>query len=112
MAFDVPVSSLRAATDAKTGKGRVQFSVVALVRNSEGEVVGKISRDLTREVSTEVAKTEDDHIVYAEALELPPGHYSVDAAVTRMLAATPPVATPTPRTAPALTAAERSEVSQ
>ncbi len=83
MAFDVPISSLRVATDPNTGKGRVQFSAVALIRNGGGEVVGKISRDLTREVSNGApAKAEDDHVVYAEALELPPGHYSVDAAVT------------------------------
>ncbi len=83
MAFDVPTSSLRPATDPRTGNGRVQFSVVALVRNSDGEVVGKISRDLTHEVSkADAAKSDENHVVYAEALELPPGRYTVDAAVT------------------------------
>lgn len=83
MAFDVPISSLHVVTDPKTGKGRVQFSVLALIRNPEGEVVGKVSRDLEREVS----KTESaDYIVYTEPLELPGGHYSVDTAVTDELA--------------------------
>ena len=83
MAFDVPISSLQVVTNAKTGKGQIRVSLVALIHKLDGEVVGKVSRDLVREVSTEeLSHLGDDHIVYAEPIELPGGHYLIDAAVT------------------------------
>lgn len=87
MAFDLPISSLQVVTDPKTGKGRIRVSVLALIHNQTGEVVGKVSRNLEREVSTkELSFLGDDHILYAEPVELPGGHYSIDTAVTDELA--------------------------
>jgi VWFA-related protein len=87
MAFDVPVSSLQVVTNPKTGKGRIQVSLVALIHKSDGEVLGKVSRDLMREVSkADLARLGDDHILYAEPLELSGGHYLIDTAVTDELA--------------------------
>ncbi len=87
MAFDLPVSSLRVVTNPKTGKGRIRVSVVAMIHKSDGEVVGKVSRDLVREVSqAELPLLGDDHILYAEPIALPGGHYLVDTAVTDELA--------------------------
>ena len=87
MAFDVPVSSLHVVTNPKTGKGRIRVSLVALIHKSDGEVVGKVSHDLLREVSKEdLPRVGDDHILYTEPLELPGGHYLVDMAVTDELA--------------------------
>lgn len=87
MAFDIPVSSLRVVTDPKTGKGRIRVSVVAMIHRNDGEVVGKVSRDLVREISeTELPHLGNNHIVYAEPIELPGGHYLIDAAVTDELA--------------------------
>jgi len=83
MAFEVPVSSLQVVTDPKTGNGRIRVSVVALIHNSDGEVVGKVSRDLVREVSAEqLSHLGNDYILYAEPVELPGGHYLIDTAVT------------------------------
>jgi VWFA-related protein len=87
MAFDVPVSSLQVVTDPKTGKGRIRVSVVALIHKNDGEVVGKVSRDLVREVSeAELPHLANDYILYAEPVELPGGHYLIDTAVTDELA--------------------------
>jgi VWFA-related protein len=87
VAFDVPVSSLRAITNPKTGKERIRVSLVALIHKSDGEVVGKVSRDLVREVSkADLPLLGDDHILYAEPVELPGGHYVIDMAVTDELA--------------------------
>jgi len=87
MAFDVPVSSLRVVTDAKTGDGHVRFSVVALIHKQNGEVVGKVSRDLVRQIShADLARVESERILYAEPIELPAGHYEIDTAVTDNLA--------------------------
>jgi len=87
IAFDIPVSSMQVVTNPKTGKGRIRMSLVALIHKSNGEVVGKVSRELVREVSkAELPLLGDDHILYAEPMELPGGHYSIDAAVSDELA--------------------------
>ncbi len=58
-----------------------------MIHNSDGEVVGKVSRDLVREVSNaDLPLAGDDHILYAEPIELPGGHYIIDTAVTDELA--------------------------
>lgn len=87
VAFEVPVAGLKAVTNSKTGKTRVQASLVALIHNSNGDIVGKVSRDLSRDVSsTDPARAGNDRILYAESVELPKGHYVVDTAVTDELA--------------------------
>ncbi|HEY4903169.1 MAG TPA: VWA domain-containing protein [Candidatus Sulfotelmatobacter sp.] len=87
VAFEVPVAGLKAVTNPKSGKTRVQASLVALIHNSSGDIVGKVSRDLSREVSsTDPARAGNDRILYAESVELPKGHYVVDTAVTDELA--------------------------
>ena len=83
MAFDIPISSLKIFTNHKMGKSWVRASVLALIHKNDGEVVGKVSRDLVREVSkTDLQHLADKHILYAEPLELPGGHYLVDTAVS------------------------------
>jgi hypothetical protein len=80
--FDIPVSSLRLFTNPKGDTVQTRFSVVALIHNSDGQVIGKVSRDLVREAAKSQLRMADDHILYAEPLELPGGHYLVDTAVT------------------------------
>src|SRR5450631_38493 len=85
--FDIPVSSLQVVMNPKTGKGRIRVSLVALIHKSDGEVVGKVSHDLVREVSkADLPLLGDDRILYAEPVELPGGHYLIDMAVTDELA--------------------------
>jgi hypothetical protein len=84
IAFEVPIAGFKPASNPKTGTVRIKASLVALVRNSGGEIVGKVSRELVRDVSTAQtsAAWAQDRIVYAEPIELPGGHYEIDAAVT------------------------------
>ena len=83
VAFEVPVSAFAAVTNPKTGKTRIQASLVALIHNPQGEIVGKVSRELQRDVTNaELASLQKDRILYAEPVELPAGHYVVDTAVT------------------------------
>jgi VWFA-related protein len=87
IAFEVPVSGLRVVSDPKKGTAQFRVSLVALVHRSDGEIVGKLSRVLSREVAnTDLAQLSNDRILYAEPMELPAGHYVVDAAVTDELA--------------------------
>ncbi len=87
VAFDIPISSLRVVMDGKSGRGKIRVSVVALIHNAEGRVIGKVSRELVREVSqSELPHLGSKEILYAEPIELPGGHYQIDAAVTDELA--------------------------
>ncbi|HEY0795299.1 MAG TPA: VWA domain-containing protein [Acidisarcina sp.] len=87
MAFEVPISGLRIISNPKTGKSSIRAAVVALIHNDKGQIVGKVSRDLTREVPTaDASQLVKDRILYAEPVDLPRGQYVVDAAVTDELA--------------------------
>jgi VWFA-related protein len=81
--FEIPLSALKTLANAKTGKSHAQAALVALIHDGSGAVVGKVSRELAREAPTsEWAQMGNDRILYAEPIELRPGHYVVDAAVT------------------------------
>jgi VWFA-related protein len=83
VAFEIPLSGLRVVSNPKTGRAHIQTSLVALIHNSSGEIVGKVSRDLARDIpNSDLAQLGNDRILYAEPVELPKGHYIVDAAVT------------------------------
>jgi len=82
MTFDVPLSALKFSPDPKTAKARMHASLVALIHDSNGEIVDKISRDLVREAPTQdVGKVQHESVLYSEPLVLSPGHYTVDTAV-------------------------------
>lgn len=82
VAFEVPVSGLRAEANSKTGKARVKASLVALIHDSGGQIVGKVSREVFREYPANESQPSKDRILYAEPLNLPGGHYIIDTAVT------------------------------
>jgi len=83
VAFEIPLSGLRVVSNPKTGRARVQTSLVALIHDANGEIVGKVSRNLSRDLSTaDLGQLGNDRILYAETVELPKGHYVVDTAVT------------------------------
>src|SRR5580692_936136 len=83
VAFEIPLSGLRVVSNPKTGRAHIQTSLVALIHNSSGEIVGKVSRDLARDIpNAELGQLGNERILYAEPVELPKGHYIVDAAVT------------------------------
>jgi VWFA-related protein len=83
MAFDIPITGLRVVMNHKTGRSQIRASLVALIHKADGEVVGKISRNLVREVNkAELQHLANQHILYAEPMALAGGHYLVDTAVT------------------------------
>ena len=80
LTFEVPISSFKVVPES-AGKGRIQASLVALIHNEHGEVVSKVSREVTREVVTNQVASHD-RILYAEPVRLPAGNYEVVTAVT------------------------------
>lgn len=83
MTFEVPLSGMKAMVDKKTGDLLFRAALVAFIHDSSGEIVKKVSRELVRTVpSADVAQSKGDRILYAEPVDLAPGHYAVDTAVT------------------------------
>lgn len=83
LTFEVPLSGIKAATDKKTGELHVRAALVAFIHDSTGHIVKKVSRELVRKVSSaDAAQLQTDRILYAEPVELQPGHYVIDTAVT------------------------------
>ena len=81
--FEVPLSVLHFDSNPKTRKTQAKVSLLALFHDSEGEVVAKVGRELTRELqSSQAAQVPKESIFYAEPVDLLPGHYTVDTAVT------------------------------
>lgn len=88
-AFDIPIAGLHVLYDPKTGNGKIRLSVMALIHKSDGTVVGKVSRELARDIpKSEMGKLAGQDILYIEPVELAGGHYLVETAVTDELAKT------------------------
>ena len=81
--FEIPLSGIKAIADKKTGELQVRAALVAFIHDSTGEIVKKVSRELVRKVSgADAAQLQSDRILYAEPVELQPGHYAIDTVVT------------------------------
>ena len=81
--FEIPLAGIKPMTDKKTGEIRVRAALVAFIHDSTGEIVKKVSRELVRRVAAaDAAQLQNDRILYAEPVDLLPGHYVIDTAVT------------------------------
>src|SRR5262245_3046431 len=78
---EVPIASLQMATDAARKTYKVHFSLLALVKSTEGEVVERFSEDYPFEGPW--AKAEGlklGNVVFKRRLVLAPGRYTVEVA--------------------------------
>lgn len=83
MTFEIPFTDLKPVTDQKTGVEHFQAAIVAFVHDASGNVIRKVSREVARDIpQTSTAQMGGDRILYAEPVDLPSGHYLIDAAVT------------------------------
>jgi VWFA-related protein len=83
LTFEIPLSGIKAIADKKTGELQVRTALVAFIHDSTGEIVKKVSRELVRRVSrSDAVQLQTDRILYAQPVELQPGHYVIDTAVT------------------------------
>ncbi len=80
--FEMPISNLT-ATPVETGnKRRLHASLLALVKNAQGQIVDRVSKDVPSEVSDDrLAAVQVELMTYQHAVNLAPGHYTVEAAV-------------------------------
>jgi VWFA-related protein len=82
IAFEVPISSLTATAEDNVKKHRYHAYLLALVKNAQGEVVDRVSRDVPSEVGDDyLPGLRSDKMIYEHAVNLSPGHYTVETAV-------------------------------
>jgi hypothetical protein len=82
VAFELPSAKLGATADPARQLHKFQISLLALVRDANGEVVDKYSLDKPYFIpDANLAAVRADQLTYTHALNLPPGRYTVDAAV-------------------------------
>ena len=82
MIFQVPMQNLTYRENKQAGKLRSHVSLLALVKDAEGQVAAKVSRDLANDIPADKfdAFTRGD-ITFAEPLLLAPGRYTLETAV-------------------------------
>ena len=82
VAFEMSAGSLTATAEPELKKHRVHASVLALVKNSAGQVVDKFSEDSIWDVADEsLATLKTQSVTWTHPFELPPGHYTVETAI-------------------------------
>jgi len=81
LAFELPSAKLGSSADARKFH-KFQISLLALIRDSNGEVVDKYSFDKPYYIpDANLAAARADQLTYTHMLDLPPGKYTVDAAL-------------------------------
>ncbi len=82
MVFQVPLQNLTYRDNKATAKLRTHVSLLALVKDADGQVAAKVSRDLANDIPADKfeAFTRGD-LTFDQPLLLSPGRYTVEAAV-------------------------------
>jgi VWFA-related protein len=82
LAFELPSAKLGDTVDPGRKIHKFEVSLLALIRDANGEVVDKYSLDQPYYIAdANLAAVRADALTYTHALDLPPGRYTVDAAV-------------------------------
>ena len=76
---EVPLRGLQPLVDAAKQSQSVHFSIAALVKNPSGEVVEKVTRDRSIQVTADQLKM--GNFIDKMAITLPPGKYTLESAV-------------------------------
>ena len=81
MVFQVPMQNLSYREDKQTAKLRTHISLLALVKDANGQIAAKVSRDLANDIPAdkfdEFARGD---LTFAQPLLLAPGRYTVETA--------------------------------
>lgn len=82
LAFELPSAKLGATADPARKTHKFEVSLFALIRDANGEVVDKYSLDQPYYIAdANLAAVRADDLTYTHPLDLPPGHYTVDASL-------------------------------
>lgn len=82
LALEFSTASVTATPEPEQKKHRLHVSLLALVKDANGQVVAKFSQDSPYEVpDDQLAAVQAAPIRYAHRFDLPPGHYTLETAV-------------------------------
>ncbi len=82
IAFQVPIANLTATPEKAQQKYRFHASLLALVKNAQGEIVDRVSRDVPSEIQdSSLPGLRTESMTYEHAVNLAPGHYTIETAV-------------------------------
>jgi VWFA-related protein len=82
LAFEIPGSSLTATPLPEKRAQQLRLALLALVRDSQGEVVDKYSFEAPFEIAdANMAAVRSSAVTYSHPVNLPPGKYSMETAV-------------------------------
>ena len=82
LAFELPAGAFTAKPVPGQNRHRLRVSLVALVKDSTGQVVDKFSRDVPLEIPDEnLERMRKSTIPFSHPIQLPPGHYTLETAV-------------------------------
>jgi VWFA-related protein len=82
MVFQVPMQNLSYREDKQTAKLRSHISLLALVKDGEGQVAAKVSRDLANDIPADKFEAfSRGDLTFAEPMLLTPGRYTLETAV-------------------------------
>lgn len=82
MVFEMPLRDVTFRT-LETGAYRTHVSFLALVKDAQGQVVGKISRDLPVEQPKErLEGFQSGRVIFTRVIKLEPGRYTIEAAAS------------------------------
>jgi hypothetical protein len=82
IAFEVPIANLTSTAEASEKKHKFHAYLLALVKNAQGEIVERVSRDVPSDVADSyLPALRSDTMTYEHAVNLSPGHYTIETAV-------------------------------
>ena len=82
IAFELPIANLIATPETKEKKHRFHAYLFALVKNEQGEVVDRLSKDVPSDVADNfLAGLSGETMIYEHAVNLAPGHYTIETVV-------------------------------
>jgi VWFA-related protein len=82
IAFEMPISNLTATAEGRAHRHRYHASLLALVKNADGVIVDRVSKDVPSEVSDDqFERVRWEFMTYQQAVNLPPAHYTVETAI-------------------------------
>jgi len=80
--FNVPIANLTATPEPEANRHRFHVSLLALAKNSQGQVEDWFSRDVPSDVADQyVPSIQTRHMAYERSFHLPPGRHTIETAV-------------------------------
>ena len=82
MVFEVPMQNFTFRENKQTAKLRTHVSLLALVKDADGQVTAKVSRDLANDIPADKFDAfTRGNLIFTEPMLLTPGRYTVETAV-------------------------------